>query len=181
MNTKNSFLILIFCLCTHANHAQQIASHRKYFLFADANFEVGEVKILSNVYYDYDDGTLRPFSFSSLDSVIDFLKSHPTLSVEIGSHTDSKGKDEYNLKLSEARANSVYQYLKSKGTDPAQISYKGYGETLPLVSNTNADGTDCESCRQQNRRTEITITKIFPANYYKLNGDVPDDPMKKNK
>lgn len=150
----------IFLYLSVTVYAQDITG-RKYFSYADSYFHLGEVKILYKVDYDFDGGNLRPESYSVIDSVKLFLDEHPQLCLQIGVYTDSKGKTEFNLALSKRRARSVYNYLINKGVDAARIYYKGYGESLPLVKESNADSSDCESCRQQNRRTEIKIINDY--------------------
>ena len=71
--------------------------------------------------------------------------------IELSSHTDSKGSDEYNQKLSQMRAQSVVDYLLSKNVAAARLQAKGYGETMPVATNETDDG------RQLNRRTEFKI------------------------
>ena len=77
--------------------------------------------------------------------------------LEIGAHTDSKGTDVYNLKLSDARAKSVVDYLIGKGIAADRLESKGYGESKPVAENANADGSDNPEGRQKNRRTEFKI------------------------
>lgn len=111
---------------------------------------------IPNIYYDYDKATLRPESLPVLDSIRIFFTENPDLTVEIGSHTDSRGSDEYNLKLSQARAQSVVDYLVSKGIPSETLKAKGYGETSPVNKCTN--GANCtEEEFQLNRRTTFRI------------------------
>jgi outer membrane protein OmpA-like peptidoglycan-associated protein len=81
--------------------------------------------------YDFDKATLRPESAASLDTLINFMKDNPSLSVEIYSHTDGKGDDKYNEKLSQARAESVVEYLKSNDQDAYKLLWEGV--TVPDV------------------------------------------------
>jgi OmpA-OmpF porin, OOP family len=85
------------------------------------------------------------------------LQQNPTMVIEIGAHTDNKGTDNYNLKLSEARAQSVVAYLNKKGIERSRLQAKGYGATQPIASNTNDDGSDNAEGRQKNRRTEFKV------------------------
>jgi outer membrane protein OmpA-like peptidoglycan-associated protein/tetratricopeptide (TPR) repeat protein len=111
---------------------------------------------IPNIYYDYDKATLRPESQLVLDSILVFFKENPDLTVEIGSHTDSRGSDAYNLKLSQARAQSVVDYLISKAIPVGRLLAKGYGETKPVNSCTN--GAKCtEEEFQKNRRTTFRV------------------------
>ena len=88
-------------------------------------------------------------SMQVLDKVADTLKEWPDVKVEIGGHTDSQGNDAANLKLSQARAESVRKYLASKGVDASRLTAKGYGETVPLADNNTREG------RAKNRRVEL--------------------------
>jgi len=115
---------------------------------------------VDNVYYDYDQASIQEASYASLDALVNLLKENPTLQIEINAHTDSKGEEDYNQKLSDARAASVVNYLVKKGVNKTRLSSKGYGETQPIAENTNADGTDNPEGRQQNRRTEFKVIKL---------------------
>ena len=114
---------------------------------------------VDNVYYDFNKASLQKTSFASLDKLVILLNENPALQIELNSHTDSKGDDTYNQKLSDARAKTVVEYLISKGIDKTRLVPKGYGETVPVAENTNADGTDNPDGRQQNRRTEFKVLK----------------------
>ncbi|MCX8079813.1 MAG: OmpA family protein [Bacteroidia bacterium] len=113
--------------------------------------EVGNVIVLKNIFFDFDKATLRPESMNELDRLVKLLNDNPTLKIELSSHTDSKGSDEYNMKLSENRSKSVVDYLISKGISASRLVAKGYGETKPIDTN------DTEEGRQNNRRTEFKI------------------------
>jgi outer membrane protein OmpA-like peptidoglycan-associated protein len=121
--------------------------------------EIGQVFRLNNVFFDFDKYTLRPESFTELDRVVKFLNDYPNVEIEMSAHTDSHGSDQYNFTLSDNRAKSVMQYILSKGISPSRIVSKGYGETKPVATNENADGTDNPEGRQLNRRVEFTILK----------------------
>lgn len=120
--------------------------------------KVDEKFVIENVYYDFDKAELKPESYPSLDEVIRMLNTYPEMSIEIGAHTDSKGSDNYNMKLSEARAKSVVDYMIEKGIDPARLVSKGYGETMPVEPNI-IDGKDNPEGREKNRRTEFKVLK----------------------
>ena len=115
--------------------------------------EIGQVVRLNNVFFDFDKWDLRPESFVELDRVVKFLKENPAIEIEMSAHTDSRGSDEYNFKLSDNRARSVMEYILSKGIDPARIKSQGYGETKPVATNETDEG------RQLNRRVEFKILK----------------------
>lgn len=121
--------------------------------------EVGQVFRLNNVFFDFDKYSLRPESYVELDRVVKFLNDYPNIEIEMSAHTDSKGADDYNMTLSDNRARSVMEYILSKGIEPVRITSHGYGETKPVSTNTNADGSDNPEGRQLNRRVEFTILK----------------------
>jgi outer membrane protein OmpA-like peptidoglycan-associated protein len=89
----------------------------------------------------------------------------PNAIIEIGSHTDSTGTDEYNVKLSQRRSESVVNYLADKGISIDRLIAKGYGESRPIAPNTNPDGTDNPENRQLNRRTELKIVGEISSFY----------------
>jgi len=115
--------------------------------------EIGQVVRLNNVFFDFDKWNLRPESFLELDRVVKLLVENPAIEIEMSAHTDSRGSDEYNFKLSDNRARSCMEYILSKGIEPSRITSKGYGETVPVATNDTDDG------RQLNRRVEFKIIK----------------------
>lgn len=115
--------------------------------------EIGATVRLNKVYFDFDKATLRPESFPELDRVVELMENNPTLEIEISGHTDDKGSDTYNQKLSQNRANSVKKYVVSKGIPSSKIIAKGYGESQPEVPN------DSDENRQINRRVQFTVLK----------------------
>lgn len=118
-----------------------------------APIEIGQTVRLNNVFFDFDKFNLRDESFVELDRVVKLLSENPQLEIEISAHTDSRGSDDYNMKLSDNRATSVRDYILSKGIAEKRVVSKGYGETKPVASNETDEG------RQFNRRVEFTITK----------------------
>lgn len=135
--------------------------------------------VIKNIYYDFDKATLRSESVSSLDSMLMLLNEHPEIKVELGSHTDSKGTDDYNIKLSQKRAESVVSYLIQKGIPANRLVAKGYGETQPVALNENADKSDNPEGRQLNRRTEFKIIGEVPVTV--LEEEIPEEMKIKNK
>ncbi|MDR1761907.1 MAG: OmpA family protein [Bacteroidales bacterium] len=120
--------------------------------------------IIKNIYYDFDKSELRNESKTVLDStLLVILNEAPHVIVEISSHTDSKGDNDYNMKLSQRRAESVVQYLIKNGIDKKRLVAKGYGETKPIAPNENIDGSDNPEGRQKNRRTEFKIIGTIDA------------------
>jgi outer membrane protein OmpA-like peptidoglycan-associated protein/tetratricopeptide (TPR) repeat protein len=116
--------------------------------------EVGSTIVLKNIFYDFDKATLRPESTNELERLLRLLNEMPNLKIEIASHTDSKGANDYNFKLSNNRAKSVVDYLISKGISSERLVYKGYGEEKPISTNDTDEG------RQLNRRTEFKILSL---------------------
>jgi len=113
--------------------------------------DIGKSIVLKNIFFDFDKATIRPESANELERLIKLLNENPTLKIELGSHTDSKGSDDYNQKLSQSRSQSVVTYLIGKGIATDRLVAKGYGETVPVATNDTDEG------RQQNRRTEFKI------------------------
>jgi outer membrane protein OmpA-like peptidoglycan-associated protein len=113
--------------------------------------EIGQSIVLKNIFFDFDKATIRSESANELDRLIKLLTENPTLKIELGSHTDSKGSDDYNQKLSQARSQSVVTYLINKGISTDRLVAKGNGETVPVATN------DTEAGRQENRRNEFKI------------------------
>lgn len=107
----------------------------------------GEI-VIPGIEYDYDKATLRPDSKQILDNLADFLTLNNNLSIEISSHTDARGSDKYNLRLSQDRAKSVVDYLIEKGIVADRLKAQGYGESRPLIVNAKT-----EEEHQKNRRT----------------------------
>jgi photosystem I P700 chlorophyll a apoprotein A2 len=119
-----------------------------------------EIKIAlsGDVLFDFDKDTLRPDALPTLQKVAQALSQYPDAPVLIEGHTDNKGKDAYNQKLSERRAASVKKWLvETAGAKGGRITTKGWGEAKPAVPNEKPDGSDDPDGRQKNRRVEITI------------------------
>ena len=91
--------------------------------------------LIENIFYDFDKATLRPESEAALDEVVEMLNDNPNVTIELSSHTDRKGSDEYNDGLSQRRAQSVVDYVCGKGITPDRLSPVGYGEKSPKVIN----------------------------------------------
>ncbi|MFG3446996.1 OmpA family protein [Stenotrophomonas sp. NPDC047960] len=113
---------------------------------------------LKGVNFDFDKSTLRPDAVAILSEASQILSRYPDLKVEVAGHTDSKGTDEYNQKLSERRATAVYDYLTKNGVAASRlVGPIGYGESRPIAPNTNPDGSDNPEGRAKNRRTELNV------------------------
>jgi OmpA-OmpF porin, OOP family len=117
-----------------------------------------KITIQLNIYYDFDKYKLSDTARQTINSmVMPLFDIFPNGIVEIGSHTDNKGTDEYNIDLSQKRSESVVSYIISKGISPERLIAKGYGMRKPIAPNTNKDGSDNPDGRQLNRRTEFKI------------------------
>jgi peptidoglycan-associated lipoprotein len=136
---------------------------------------------LPNILYDFGKWDLRPESMVSLDKLVETLLDNPNVTIELMSHTDSRDTEEYNMTLSQKRAQVVVQYLIDKGIEPGRLSAKGYGESTPKVVdqeiakvnlflkagttlteqyiNTLANDEQKELAHQINRRTEFRVLK----------------------
>ena len=112
---------------------------------------VGEKVVLHNIFFDTDKFELLPDSKAELGILLGFLSKNPVMHIEIGGHTDTEGSETHNLTLSQNRAKSVYDYLILKGINAEKLSYKGYGETMPISGNDTPEG------RANNRRTEFKV------------------------
>ncbi len=112
-----------------------------------------ETYVLSNIQFEFDEYVLLPVSFSELDKVVDILQKQPLWRAELSGHTDYIGSDEYNLELSLNRANSVREYLITKGISPSRLTAQGLGKSKPLVEARDDDA------RTINRRVEIRFLR----------------------
>lgn len=114
--------------------------------------ELNKTFVLENIYYDLDKFNIRSDAATELDKLVTILKDNPTLRIELGSHTDVRAADAYNIRLSQNRARSAVDYIVSKGIDQTRMTAKGYGETVLIVKNAKT-----EEEHQRNRRTEFKI------------------------
>ncbi len=111
----------------------------------------GSSVVLRNVFFDVNASTLKPESKTEIEKLVQFLKTNPTVRIEIGGHTDNTGSVANNQQLSEARAKALYQVLIAAGIENSRLTFKGYGATKPVADNQQEEG------RAQNRRTEVRI------------------------
>jgi outer membrane protein OmpA-like peptidoglycan-associated protein len=102
--------------------------------------------------FDFDSAELRPESINELERLVKFMGDVPFATAMVEGHTDSAGSDAYNLKLSDRRAKAVFDYLTSRGVDPARLSSIGKGESAPIADNATEEG------RQENRRVMLIRT-----------------------
>lgn len=157
--------------------AEEDAEYNVDFILASINKPV----VIDNIFYDFDKATLRPESKTALDEMAQVMRDNPNITIEMASHTDRKGSDEYNLALSERRAKSVIDYLIAVGIAPDRLQHIGYGESRPktITKRLNKaypqfpEGTvlneeyietlspdDQEAADQINRRTEFQVLSI---------------------
>lgn len=160
-----------------SDSAEEDAEYGIDFILASIN----KPSVVENIFYDFDKATLRPESKTALDEIAVMLDDNPNVSIEMGSHTDRMGSDEYNIDLSERRAKSVVDYLVEKGINPSRLTWVGYGESRPktVTKRINKEypqfeegvtldeefietlsEEDREAADQINRRTEFQVTAI---------------------
>ena len=158
-----------------SDDAEEDAEYGVDFILAAIN----KPQVVENIFYDFDKATLRPESKAALDELVAMLNENPTVTVEMGSHTDRWGSDKYNEGLSNRRAKSVVDYLVAAGIDSRRLTWKGYGESVPKVVTKKIakefplfeEGTELneafiesldeeeqEIADQINRRTEFQVT-----------------------
>ena len=173
----------------YLNGKQQFTSDMEE---ADAEYGVDFIlaamtkpQVIENIFYDYNKATLRPESKAALDSMVQVMNDNPYITIEMASHTDRVGGDEFNLKLSDRRAKSVVDYMIENGIDSARLQFKGYGKSQPkvvtkriarLYPQFNEGDTlneayvmalskeDRAAADQVNRRTEF---QVLTTNYYR--------------
>ena len=118
--------------------------------------DLSKTLLLNPIYFDYNGYKIRESSKGELNKVVEVLKVRPSLSIKINSHTDSRGKDDFNMKLSQNRAKSTMEYIIAYGIEKERVSAEGYGETRLI--NKCSNGVPCtEAEHQQNRRSEFII------------------------
>lgn len=156
---------------------------------ADADYAIDFIlaaihkpQVVENIFYDFDRATLRDESKQALDEMVEMLRDNPNVTIEMGSHTDRIGSEQYNIGLSDRRAKSVVDYLTAAGIPAERLTWKGYGKTVPktVTPRINREypqfevGTqltpefiegleneeDREAADQINRRTEFQVTSI---------------------
>lgn len=166
--TKGDFLL---CLPSGKNYALNVSAEG--YLFHSENFtmtgnasetepqrldiamqpvKVGETVVLRNIFFDTDSYVLKPESLAELEKLLQFLNKNSNIAIQILGHTDDVGSEQHNLDLSANRAKAVYDYLLNKGIVASRLSYQGFGESVPIDTNTT------ESGKANNRRTEFRIS-----------------------
>jgi outer membrane protein OmpA-like peptidoglycan-associated protein/tetratricopeptide (TPR) repeat protein len=128
----------------------------------EVGLDIGALNI-NPIYFDFDKFTIRPDAAVELDKIVKIMMENPTITIELGSHTDTRGSNDYNLWLSDQRAKSSAAYIVSKGIAQDRITGKGYGETKLKVSDVQIANLKAkeakEAAHQKNRRTEFIIVK----------------------
>lgn len=110
-----------------------------------------KVTFAEKILFDFDSSALKAASQAQLDQVAGVLAKYPETNIVVKGHTDAKGSDEYNQRLSERRASAVMNYLEDQGVGGSRMTARGYGESMPVASN------DTEAGRAENRRVELSI------------------------
>lgn len=113
--------------------------------------------VLENIYYDLAKADIRADAAAELDKLVVILQDNPEITIELSSHTDSRADDDYNMELSQRRAQSAVNYLISKNIDVSRLTAKGYGESRLLIKNAQT-----EEEHQKNRRTEFKVIRYRP-------------------
>ncbi|MEJ0057844.1 MAG: OmpA family protein [Bacteroidota bacterium] len=113
-----------------------------------------EIYILKHIQFEFDKYVLLPVSFPELDKLVSIMEAKPEWKAEMNGHTDDVGSEQYNLELSLNRAQSVVEYLKSKGIVKERLIVNGYGKQKPLVESKD------EAARTLNRRVEVRFFEI---------------------
>lgn len=120
---------------------------------------IGKPIVLKDIYYDFDKWNIRPDAEPDLNHLVQVMVDNPLIRVELSSHTDSRGSDKYNAKLSQNRAQAAVDYIIAKGIAKDRIVAKGYGESRPVNKCTNK--VKCtEEEHQANRRTEFKVISV---------------------
>lgn len=118
------------------------------------------IELAADVLFDFDKADIRAEAAEALQAVGQIIRENPGRRVRVEGHTDAKGSDSYNQKLSDRRATSVRDWLvKQEGLGQTEFQVKGFGETKPAAANEKPDGSDDPEGRQKNRRVEIVVMK----------------------
>ena len=113
--------------------------------------EINQVLAGSTIEFKYNSSILQPKSIPILNRLVAIFKEHPDINFEIQGHTDKRGKEDYNVKLSQQRADAVKQYLIKEGLDENRFTTRGYGSSMPIADNSTNEG------RLKNRRVVFQI------------------------
>lgn len=158
-------LDLVYSVEDLKGSSQEIKNRAEDLNASTAGLEVKEtatelkISLLGDILFDYDKADIRSAAEPTLLQVAALIQKQRSAKVLIEGHTDSKGSQPYNAKLSEKRAASVKNWLVGKGISATDISTRGWGAQKPVAPNMRPDGADDPEGRQKNRRVEITIKK----------------------
>ncbi len=180
-----TYLFLATCK-GYLNHQEEVQAvmNPKESRDTTLQFELANISaptLIDNIFYDFDKATLRDSSKTALDQLVTLLNDNPNITIELSAHTDYKGSNQYNQRLSQRRAESVVNYLIAHGIAADRLTPKGYGEERPKKINRKAaekhtwlkEGTELtetfvtaledekqqEECNQMNRRTEFLVLR----------------------
>lgn len=115
---------------------------------------VDKAIVLNNIYYDLNKADIKPEAAAELDKLVTLMRDNPNINIELSSHTDVRSSHEYNMSLSQRRAQSAVNYIASQGIENRRMVAKGYGETKLIIENAKT-----EEEHQVNRRTEFKVTR----------------------
>jgi len=159
INKLNNCSIMVEGLTLDANQAALEKFVRDVFCTPKEAAPKEEVMVLRGINFDFDKYNIKPQFEAVLNEAAATLMKRPEIKIAIEGHTDSIGSVEYNLKLSDRRAKSVYDYFVKKGISASRMKTIGYGKSNPKASNTKPDGSDNPEGRAINRRVELKVMK----------------------
>lgn len=114
---------------------------------------------LNPIHFDFDKSLIRPDAEIELIQIVEVMKQYPEMKIEVKSYTDSRGDENYNMKLSQQRAASTADWIIANGIDSSRVHYRGYGETNLI--NKCAKGVKCSNKEhEQNRRSEFIVSEL---------------------
>lgn len=158
---KQIIISTIFFFLTSQTSCGQVVK-RTYKLFTDTAFKTGDIIVAPEIYFQLGNCGIIPEHKDSVKIIADFITKHPSFKIEIGVHTDTRGKKDANIKLAECRAKSVLDCLTIELLLPIDnFTAKGYGSSQPRVSDDEIKRARCLHCdlHRKNRRVEIKILK----------------------
>jgi outer membrane protein OmpA-like peptidoglycan-associated protein len=132
-----------------------------------------EYYMLHSIFFDFDDYSLNKEALDEVGRLLEVMTKNPELGVELTGHTDAKGADEYNIRLSNRRAQAVMDYLVLHGIESSRITVNGAGEAAPIALNEYEDGTDSPEGRRLNRHVSIKLTNLQHDNIFVADIFVP--------
>ncbi|WP_315163569.1 OmpA family protein [Capnocytophaga leadbetteri] len=125
----------------------------------DKNVDLAKVLNIKEIYFDFDKSDIRPDAAVELAKIVEVMRENPKMKIDIRSHTDSRGDDSYNLRLSDRRAKATLEWMVKQGIERKRLTAKGYGETQ--LVNGCSNGVPCtEEEHQANRRSEFIIISM---------------------